>query len=483
MKVKYSAPSQKVKKAVNLANYNSPNAPAAVPPKYKPSSPAKAVYKKPGYEAPAPAPAYEAPVKQTYKAAPVKSVGKLTYKVASPKDPVKPGFEAPALPPSYQGAKASKPVSFPTFNSQLADSFPSGSQNSYSATNKIVTSSSPKPITTTPRPVYRAPSTTTTTTTTTKTTTAASTTVASTTTRSPYTYKASPVPSVTPSFLGSPSPRPFYGSPTPYYTRAPSYGSPTPTPYTYAPAPQPAYYQPAPASVYNKQPSAPFTSFAEVNGKFAEVNGKFAEVNGKDDQAPVAAVIETAAEKGGDDDGEVFYIFYENEETSDKGVKSGLDLQRYIHEEVGAGSTDSQYSTSVPQGDLFADENSVPVFSIVEETKSNQQKLPKKLTQPVYYDIPIKVEESGEGFDPPTEIRTIFVPIENAINIPETFDINLGTSFGYNRNKNSQAGFPNFPNFGAGASSYDSPISSYDAPIAPSSSQGTVSNASPVDEG
>ena len=88
--------------------------------------------------------------------------------------------------------------------------------------------------------------------------------------------------------------------------------------------------------------------------------------------------------------------------------------------------------------------------------------MPKKLTQPVYYDIPIKVklilspcqqivsipikiivdycydfrlkvEESGEGFDPPTEIRTIFVPIENAINIPETFDINLGTSFGYNR--------------------------------------------------
>merc|ERR1719391_1613122 len=176
MKVKYSAPSQKVKKAVNLANYNSPNAPAAVPPKYKPSSPAKAVYKKPGYEAPAPAPAYEAPVKQTYKAAKAKSVGKLTYKVASPKDPVKPGFEAPALPPSYQGAKASKPVSFPTFNSQLADSFPSGSQNSYSATNEIVTSSSPKPTTTTPRPVYRAPSTTTTTTATTKTTTAASTT-------------------------------------------------------------------------------------------------------------------------------------------------------------------------------------------------------------------------------------------------------------------------------------------------------------------
>ena len=50
--------------------------------------------------------------------------------------------------------------------------------------------------------------------------------------------------------------------------------------------------------MYNKQPSAPFTSFTEVNGKFAEVNDKV-------EQAPVAAVIETAAEKGGDDDGEV----------------------------------------------------------------------------------------------------------------------------------------------------------------------------------
>ena len=44
-----------------------------------------------------------------------------------------------------------------------------------------------------------------------------------------------------------------------------------------------------------------------------------------------------------------------------------------------------------------------------------------------------QIEESGEGFDPPTEIRTIFVPIENAINIPDSFDINLGTSFGYKR--------------------------------------------------
>ena len=73
---------------------------------------------------------------------------------------------------------------------------------------------------------------------------------------------------------------------------------------------QPAYYQPAPASVYNKQPSAPFTSFAGVNGKFTEVNSNNNinnnnNNNNNNEKAPVAAVIETAAEKGGDDDGEV----------------------------------------------------------------------------------------------------------------------------------------------------------------------------------
>ena len=73
---------------------------------------------------------------------------------------------------------------------------------------------------------------------------------------------------------------------------------------------QPAYYQPVPASVYNNKPSAPFTSFAEVNGKFTEVNNNNNKNNNDDEQAPVAAVIETAGEKGGDDDGEVGQIFF-----------------------------------------------------------------------------------------------------------------------------------------------------------------------------
>ena len=51
---------------------------------------------------------------------------------------------------------------------------------------------------------------------------------------------------------------------------------------------------------------------------------------------------------------------------------------------------------------------------------------------PLYYDVPIKIEETIEPID---EVRTIYVPIENAINVPES--VRLG-SFGYNKiNENS----------------------------------------------
>ena len=79
-------------------------------------------------------------------------------------------------------------------------------------------------------------------------------------------------------------------------------------------------------------------------------------------------------------------------------VQTGLDLQRYIHEEIsGHNYDDSVFSASVPQGEIFNDQNNVPVFHFTEE-ENNADK-------PVYYDVPIKIEETGEGFDPPTEIR------------------------------------------------------------------------------
>ena len=79
-------------------------------------------------------------------------------------------------------------------------------------------------------------------------------------------------------------------------------------------------------------------------------------------------------------------------------VQTGLDLQRYIHEEISKHNyEDSLFSASVPQGEIFNDQNNVPVFHFTEEEN--------KPEQPIFYDVPIKIEETGEGFDPPTEIR------------------------------------------------------------------------------
>ena len=354
-----------MKKSITLANYNSPNAPAALPPKYRPS---KATFKAkltksakpyknlakayktpaPAHEAPAKPPAYKEPAQSAYK------------KPA----PAKPAYEAPAIAPAYKApASTARPAyKVPSlasynpekafsafFNTQLSDSFYSGSQNSYKAVNTVATTTAATTTAaiTTPRPVYKATTTKATTKPTTKATTKATTRATTrattsirtttrkapaTTTSSPYTYKAVPVSSPTPRpFYGSPTPRAFYGSPTPFYgTPAPFYGSPTPKPYGYAPAKQAAFYQPAPSyqpapaiapKRYGYKPVAPFTSFTEVKPD-------------KSNATPKGAVVKNAAATAaGEDDGEVFYIFYENEETGES-VKGGLDLKRYIHEEV-----------------------------------------------------------------------------------------------------------------------------------------------------
>ena len=90
--------------------------------------------------------------------------------------------------------------------------------------------------------------------------------------------------------------------------------------------------------------------------------------------------------------------------------------------------------------------------------------------------VPVYVEESKPApappagtpnlFNPPEDkdIRTIYVPFENAVNVPDNFDINVASSFGYTSPSASQDyKFPNFPD--SSSPSYDNPISSYDAPI------------------
>ena len=60
--------------------------------------------------------------------------------------------------------------------------------------------------------------------------------------------------------------------------------------------------------------------------------------------------------------------------------------------------------------------------------------------------------------------RTIYVPYENAVNLPDVFELDVGSSFGYAEN----GAEPQPQQIIHGAplpSSYDNPISSFDAPI------------------
>ena len=121
-----------------------------------------------------------------------------------------------------------------------------------------------------------------------------------------------------------------------------------------------------------------------------------------------------------------------------KTVNSGLNLQRYIHEEIANEVLEDNEPSESIRHTTKDPSDKFPNFALIEEIN--------KPEPAVFYDVPIKIEETGEGFDPPSEIRsvaslnikevtvlifrTIYVPIENAINVPENFNIDVGTSFG-----------------------------------------------------
>merc|ERR1711971_540147 len=146
--------------------------------------------------------------------------------------------------------------------------------------------------------------------------------------------------------------------------------------------------------------------------------------------------------KNNEKDEEVFYIFYENDKKPLEPIKTGIDLQKYIEKEIENAKKQTQ-------------------------TKSKGAEIKKKKQTEVseYFDVPIKIEENGEGFTPPSEIRTIYVPQDKAASLPKIFDVDVGTSFGYNKLKKSR-----FPSSSSeDRYSYNNPITSYDASIAPSS--------------
>ena len=70
-------------------------------------------------------------------------------------------------------------------------------------------------------------------------------------------------------------------------------------------------------------------------------------------------------------------------------VRTGIDLQKYIEEEI-----ENAKRTSDSQQSVVANDNA--------QRKSFTELSYK---EPKYFDLPIKIEENGEGFTPPSEIR------------------------------------------------------------------------------
>ena len=97
-------------------------------------------------------------------------------------------------------------------------------------------------------------------------------------------------------------------------------------------------------------------------------------------------------------------------------------MQRFIQDGNDANKfDDNDYSESIANEKVKVtkEEQKFPNFALIEEVG--------KPELPLYYDVPIKIEETIEPID---EVRTIYVPIENAINVPES--VSLG-SFGFNK--------------------------------------------------
>ena len=73
---------------------------------------------------------------------------------------------------------------------------------------------------------------------------------------------------------------------------------------------------------------------------------------------------------------------------------------------------------------------------------------------------------TNNQFNPPNpdDIKTIYVPYEDAVNVPGVFDVSVGSSFGYS--EPAPVPVPASPApVNTISSSYDNPISSFDAPI------------------
>ena len=73
---------------------------------------------------------------------------------------------------------------------------------------------------------------------------------------------------------------------------------------------------------------------------------------------------------------------------SQEPIQTGIDLQKYIEEEI---------EKSKKQSDKAE----------VRPAQRKSYTYPTNVNEALYFDVPIKIEENGEGFTPPSQIRYV----------------------------------------------------------------------------
>lgn len=84
----------------------------------------------------------------------------------------------------------------------------------------------------------------------------------------------------------------------------------------------------------------------------------------------------------------MFVLLMQPKHVSQEPIQTGIDLQKYIEEEI---------EKSKKQSDKAE----------VRPAQRKSYTYPTNVNEALYFDVPIKIEENGEGFTPPSQIRYV----------------------------------------------------------------------------
>lgn len=219
-----------------------------------------------------------------------------------------------------------------------------------------------------------------------------------------------------------------------YTTAPPVYKAPTTVP----PPPPPAYHQPS---------YKPFTVFNTPSYKAPEVEVKYEPI-GKPGNYPQFDALPGF-------DGATY-----------EEAKPSYEAQASYESPKTVPPTINSYNVPIKIEESYSapEEEDQDVYFIFYEDKQEPKEppAPPPSTPALqgYISEATQVPPSDGQFKPPEDIRTIYVPYESAVNVPDIYDVSLVSSFGYKDQPAKAIKKPVGP-----PSSYDNPISSFDAPI------------------